>query len=305
MFLPMRRAIAASRFVAVAILLLSLPLPGCGDSSTELTTYGTLVIDVQPDAAAAAWHLAGPGGATRDGTGDAALADVPTGSWTVTWGTAVGYDTPPVATLSLGEGQSLTFTGAYAVTGMIFPDTPDKLMQNFQAMYASMNPAALAPLLHSQYVMILQANTYNQFPSLGTTLDPVEEQRIHTRMFSGQDVTDPEGYLIPAVEQITFQTFRRQNAWALSPPADQIPDTPMALYEVVILFGRGPGHTILKVQGTLKAYAAAVDTVVGGATQTCYRMRGLVDLTGDLKGATSEESHSLGLVKGLFRLDID
>jgi len=31
------------------------------------------------------------------------------------------------------------------------------------------------------------------YPDLGTTLDAVEEQRIHVRKFSGGDVTDAEG----------------------------------------------------------------------------------------------------------------
>lgn len=300
---PFRRLAAATPSCrSPLLLLLPLLLSACGGSSTgPAPTHGTIVVDVQPDAAAAiaaTWHLAGPGGTTRDGTGDATLPDLRTGSYTVTWGDAAGYDTPAAVTLELGEAQSLTFTGAYAVTGMIFPDTPDKLMQNFQVMYETMNPAALAPLLHPQYVMILQESTYNQFPSVGTTLDPTEEQRIHERMFSGANVTDPEGSLVPAVEEISFQEFRRLGTWATSLPADQIPDTPYALYEANILVDRGAGHTYLRAMGQLKVYVAAVDTVVAGETRSCYRLRGLADLTLETK---STEAVSWGGIKVLFR----
>lgn len=289
-----RSIIAGLSAIALPLLLLS----ACGGSSTSPTTYGTVVIDVQPDAAAATWHLAGPGGTTRDGTGDATLPDQRTGSYTVTWGAATGYDTPAAATLDLGEAQTITFGGAYAVTGMLFPDTPDKLMENFLTMYETMNPAALAPLLHPQYVMILQESTYMQFPSVGTTLDPAEEQRIHERMFGGTNVTDPDGALVPAIEDITFPYFARSGAWGTSLPSDQIPDTPYALYEVEIWMDRGVGHTILKTTGYLKAYVAAVDTVVAGETRSCYRLRGLVDLTLDNKAS---ESFSWGSSKALFR----
>jgi hypothetical protein len=292
---PVRRALAT--LLLAPVLALPLLLAACGDSSTDPLAYGTVIIDVQPDAAGAGWHLAGPGGTSHTGTGDATLADLRTGSYTVTWGGAQGYTAPANATLSLGEGQTITFSGAYAVTGMIFPDTPDKLMQNFQAMYTSMNAAALAPLLHPQYAMILQQSTYLQFPSLGTTLDVAEEQRIHERMFSGHDVTDPDGDLIPGVEEIMFQVFQRQGAWTTSPPADQIPDTMYALFDVVILVDRGSGHTLLKTEGALKVYVAAADTVVGGQTLPYYRMRGLVDLTNDNKS----ESSTWGLIKALFR----
>lgn len=286
--------------LTLATLLLALPLllAACGDSSTEPLTYGTVIIDVQPDAAGATWTLAGPGGASHNGTGDTTLNELRTGSYTVTWGGAPGYDAPASATLSLGEAQTITFSGAYAVTGMIFPDTPDKLMQNFQAMYTSMNVAALAPMLHPQYAMILQQSTYLQFPSLGTTLDVAEEQRIHERMFTGQDLTDPDGYLIPGVEEISFWTFERQGAWTTSPPTDMIPDTLYGLFDVVIIVDRGSGYTYLKAQGALKVYVAAADTVVGGQTLPYHRMRGLVDLTTDNK---SEESITWGLIKGLFR----
>ena len=289
-----RSIIAGLSAIALPLLLLS----ACGGSSTSPSTYGTVIIDVQPDAAAATWHLAGPGGITRDGTGDATLPDQRTGSYTVTWGAATGYDTPAAATLDLDEGQTITFGGAYAVTGMLFPDTPDKLMENFLTMYETMNPAALAPLLHPQYVMILQQSTYDQWPSLGPTLDTAEEQRIHERMFSGVDVTDPDGALVPAIEDITFPYFARSGAWGTSLPSDQIPDTPYALYEVEIWMDRGVGHTILKTTGYLKAYVAAVDTVVAGETRSCYRLRGLVDLTLDNKAS---ESFSWGSSKALFR----
>lgn len=162
-----------------------------------------------------------------------------------------------------------------------FPDTADKLMTNFQTVYEQMDFANLAKMLHPQYVTILQESTYNQFPDVGTTLDLEEELRIHERMFSKQDQTDPDGILVPGVQSIAFQTFERQGVWSVSPANDQIPNAEFALYDVVFLFDRGAGHTILKVQGAIKFYVDKRDSVVSGVTKPYYQMRGQVDLTND------------------------
>lgn len=65
------------------------------------------------------------------------------------------------------------------------------------------------------------------------------------------------------------------------------------------------GHTLLKVQGAIKFYAAAHDSLVGGVTRPYYRLRGQVDLTADwVSGVASEkasESVAWGSVKALFR----
>jgi hypothetical protein len=116
-------------------------------------------------------------------------------------------------------------------------------------------------------------------------------------MFSMHDVTDPDGAPVPGIQEVAFQIFQRQGNWTLSPSGDTIPDTEMALYDVVILLDRGTNHTILKVQGSIKFYAVAHDSLIGGQTLPYYRLRGQVDLT---EGKAMEMT-PWGMVKGLFR----
>lgn len=166
-------------------------------------------------------------------------------------------------------------------TPLPFPDTPDKLMTNFRTVYEQMDFADFAKMLHPQYVTILKESTYIEYPDVGTTLDLEEELRIHERMFSKQDVTDPDGALVPGVQSIDFQTWERTGVWSVSPSNDPIPNAEYALYDVVFLFDRGAGHTILKVQGSIKFYVDSRDSVVNGVTKPYYQMRGQVDLTLD------------------------
>ncbi len=180
------------------------------------------------------------------------------------------------------------------------PATPDELMSDFLTSYESMDTSELIALMDPAFVTILQPATTAEFPDVGSTLDVQEETRIHERMFSKQDVTDPNGSLVPGIKSIEFQTFARQGAWTVSLPTDPVPDTTCAVYDVVVLLDRGPGYSTLKVQGALKFYVTRHDAVAGGVTSSYYRMAGQMDLTSDTFGKAGESS-SWGSVKALFR----
>lgn len=181
-----------------------------------------------------------------------------------------------------------------------FPDTPDQLMANFQTTYEQMDFAKLFRLLHPDFECVLQQSTVNEFPDVGPTLDIMEELRIHERLFSKRDVTDPVGVLVPAIQVISFQTFARQGAWGAAPPTDQFPDAENALYDVVVLFNRGQTFSTLKVQGSLRFYVTHRDSTVGGVTKPYYQMLGQRDLTTDQK-AMGQESSCWGSVMAIFR----
>lgn len=184
--------------------------------------------------------------------------------------------------------------------GLPFPDTPDKLMQKFQTVYETMDCAELARLMSSDFVTILQQSTINGFPDVGSTLDVQEETRLHERMFSKQNVTDPQGSFVPGIWNIAFQTFARRGPWGESLPNDPIPNTTCALYDVVFLFDRGQTHSTLRVQGAIKFYVTQRDSVVRGVTKPYYQMSGQQDQTLDQFGK-GIESVAWGTVKAIFR----
>lgn len=156
-------------------------------------------------------------------------------------------------------------------------------------------------LLHPDCVTILQPSTVALFPTLGPTLDVTEERRIHARMFSQQDVTDPNGALVPGVRSIAFQTFARQGSRGTSSDTDPIPDTWCALYDVVVFFDHGALRSTSKVQGAIKSQVTARDSIVGGVTKPYYRMRGQMDLIQDMKAGLATESSSWSEVKARYR----
>ncbi len=162
-----------------------------------------------------------------------------------------------------------------------FPDSEDKLMANFQYIYETMDYQEFRKMLDPNYITVLQQSTQTDFPDVGETLDLEEELRIHDRMFSKQDVTDPLGNLIAGVQTIQFQTFQRVGVWATSPANDTIPNARYALYSVQFLFDRGQENSTLKVTGNIKFYVTSRDSIVNGTPKPYFRMVGQVDLTED------------------------
>lgn len=81
----------------------------------------TLRIDVQPDAAGAAWDLVGPDCFEHHGSGDEILTGVPTGQYTLAWQPAGFWLAPAPATVafSVAEGVEKVVTGAYGAAPVI------------------------------------------------------------------------------------------------------------------------------------------------------------------------------------------
>ncbi len=77
---------------------------------------GRLIINTNPDAIDAPWHLDGPDGWTWDDTGDITFSDRPYGDYTVTWGAVSGWNLPDPAseTITVDGSVNQTLTGNYS-----------------------------------------------------------------------------------------------------------------------------------------------------------------------------------------------
>ena len=196
------------------------------------------------------------------------------------------------------------------------PATPGQLVQAFQTVYETMSAEEHARLLDAAFIMPLQSRTVATFPDLGPAIELAEALRIHERLFSQQDVVDPDQQAVEAVQAIAFQTFEPRGDWAEAAQGSAYPGTVNALFDVVMLFDRGGLPSMLKVQGTLRFHVARRDTVVNGVSGTYCRLRAISDLTDDTKLAAggadksiadksiadkSVETISLGRLLGLWR----
>lgn len=179
-----------------------------------------------------------------------------------------------------------------------FPDSPAKLMSNFQQTYEDRNFDWYVEMLHPNYKTVLQQETIDQFPDVGEFLELDEELHIHERMFSGNDLTDPNGEFVPGVAGIAFNRFEPMDAWRMSPADDPIPNAYFAPFDVDILFDRGQGHSFMSVKGQIRFYATSRDSLYEGEVRDYYQMAGQVDLTGVFKAV---EESSWGSVKALYR----
>jgi len=94
---------------------------------------GVAAIRIEPDWLDAPWVLSGPNGFITDGThGSLDWQHLEGGDYTIAWGTVDGWQAPTGETLSLAEGDTITFTGVYtadpALTGTVRVDVePENL----------------------------------------------------------------------------------------------------------------------------------------------------------------------------------
>ena len=180
-----------------------------------------------------------------------------------------------------------------------FPGTLRQLMTNFVAAHESGDFAAYRSLLRDDYIMLLQPATQEEFPDLGPTFDHKEDLRATQRMFAGENVTDPYGYLIPAADAISFEVFEQVAPWTAADPTGPFPGSSYAMFEVMIMVNR-PGNSTLRTDGLLKIWASSRDVMYAGQLQPYWEIAGIQDLTnGGVKQAV--ESLSLGAIKALWR----
>ncbi len=184
------------------------------------------------------------------------------------------------------------------VTPVPGPESAAELVAQFKAAYGARDVEKYVALLDPDYLMLLSAETTQEFPDVGETLNFAAEERIHQRLFSGKDVTDPHGDFVPAVKAIELLVFQALEGWSPTDDQDHFPGAEWAPFQVVLLFDRGQSYSFLKVNGTVKIYVRAHEVMVGGTNETFYLMAGMVDLTFFGKGT---ENTSWGSVKALFR----
>lgn len=279
------------------VLALGLVVAGCGNDPYS-TPLGSFIIELEPGTVDAPWRVVGEHGLSVEGHGDRSVVGLPSGSYTVVWLDAWGWAAPAPQVVEVTSVAEPVVTGTYRRSWTVMPDTPDRLMENLSLAYTSRSLSLYANLIHPEHVTLLQRTTIDAFPELGSRLEVAEERRIHRRMFSGEDLVDPDGLAVPAINHI-WMSLWRQSEWTLAPPADPIPGVLCAIYNVSVSWERTWPLTNLHSQGEIRFYVTSQDTVVSGVVLPRYRLRGQVDKTRNEAG--NLEMECWGTVKAGFR----
>jgi hypothetical protein len=179
------------------------------------------------------------------------------------------------------------------------PESPGAVMISFAIAHETLDRDLYWSLLHPEFEMVLQQETIEQFPDIGPRLEIDEEIRITDRMFSGNDLIDPNGALVPGVVAIHLEKFNPELDWQVSPSDDPIPNVLFAPYQVEFLFNRGQSYSQAFAVGQARFYVAARDSVHEGETREYFQLIGIVDLTLGSYKATEQECW--GSFKALYR----
>ena len=198
----MRMKIISALVLTAVLLTLTL---GCdSDSNPGATQTGTIAVNPDPNELTATWQITGPDGYSRSGTGDTTLESLAPGEYTLTWSAVTGYaePIPATATQTLTAGSTSMFSGTYAP----YPDSPDRLMENFKETYDEMDAVTYdEEILHPDFVFKFADDTPEAISGPTGILTREQELTTTTNMFSGASGSDPvTGALKPPVQDVQF-----------------------------------------------------------------------------------------------------
>jgi len=171
-----------------------------------------------------------------------------------------------------------------------WPDTPGKLMENFERAYGEMNITEYWGVLHDDYEFIFIGNT-----DTWTREDDIQST---TNMFAGMPGMDPEGEVKAGVLQIAITNLIRQTPWHEVPEDDgEFPDAEYALYNVTMVFTLMNGTSTITVDSDQEFYLMSEEVDQGdGTMRSRYYLRGQRDIA---NGKPSEQM-SWGGLKMLY-----
>ncbi|MBU0742908.1 hypothetical protein KKA85_09130 [bacterium] len=153
-----------------------------------------------------------------------------------------------------------------------WPDTADKLMENFERAYSEMNINEYEIILHEDYKFIFIDNVeiwYRQQDITSTT-----------NMFAGNPGQNPDNTFREGVQSIEINTLIRQTPWEDIPANDpDFPNSERALFLVNIKFILEGGLNTITVSSDQEFFVKSEEVDQGdGTTRTRYYLYGQRDL---------------------------
>ncbi len=154
---------------------------------------------------------------------------------------------------------------------LVYPNTEDKVLENFVIIYTDMLFDDFRDMLHVDYKTILLEDTINDWDlPANSVFDRDLEILIHDNMFGGNPGRGSNGNEIPPLASIEVDLFDRMTPWADVPQDDvNFPGARMAKYTVKILFHDNSGTHAFSVIQEVDFFVVPVDD--GGRTKFLLR----------------------------------
>lgn len=154
----------------------------------------------------------------------------------------------------------------------VFPDTPDKVIDNLQEAYEKMDIDGYRNVLHMNYIFKFQQYDIDNLNLPSDHLTREEDLESSTNLFSGNAVNG-----VPGVSQITWPSNEKEGTWETS-YNPEFPNSQRCLYNFEMNITR-PGATTIIVKGKQEFYVAERDSMVDGSPRQYWELLGQVDLS--------------------------
>ena len=175
---------------------------------------------------------------------------------------------------------------------VLFPDTPDKVIQNLREAYENMDIDTYRHALHPNFVFKFQQYDIDNLNLPSDHLTREEDLLSTVNMFSGRPVGD-----VPGVILISWPVLERQSIWETS-YNPEYPDAQRGLFHFAINI-TCPGATTIVITGQQEFYVTSRDSIVAGSPTPYWQLLAQIDLS-DIGMPRGTENATWGGVKWLY-----
>ncbi|MFH1843527.1 MAG: hypothetical protein ABIF77_10015 [bacterium] len=161
----------------------------------------------------------------------------------------------------------------------VFPDTPEKLMENFVQAYGDRDLEAYSELLHEDFTFVFQPADVEKLQLEGDSYTKEDELAVAANMFSGEPVKKADGRILPAIDRIEFLNFEPLGGWEPSPDQASFPGTLRCPYRVSLAIRR-VGASSLEIEGVSIFHVVSRDVRDDEKrSYAYYQLAGWIDCT--------------------------
>jgi len=165
----------------------------------------------------------------------------------------------------------------------VFPDTENRLMDNFKEAYGRLDIDEYRNILHTDYKFFFQDHDITTLGLISDHLNRDDDLDATTNMFSGEPIPNPgalegEPNPIPAISDIEVSLLEREGTWGQS-FHPEFPNARRALFRIELSIAR-PGSRTISITGRQEFYVVARDSVQSDSTTKDYfQLLGQVDMS--------------------------
>ncbi len=176
-----------------------------------------------------------------------------------------------------GCGDDDPVTPVHLPEGGYLAVSPDSLMALWQTALTTMDSTMYRDIYEPDFRFQFSAGDTSEFQLLTDYMTCDETVQTGWNMFSGQNITNWQGVVVPGVVRIYFPVMTQETSWVIADEGSAHPGARQARFAIQMYVERGYGISTIFAAGSYDFYAVPCDTIIeDGTISEYFRLLGMV-----------------------------